>query len=123
MERRANASRRHSQSATQRNARRLPKRVERVPQAHVAEIGPLEADDLPEVTSPYELLMRSRSRLAPPGLRAYFERFLFGQPWLEVDIPSLVDVADNGKIGGWPPWKVEPSGTSGNRSRDAGGHC
>ncbi len=60
----------------------------------MAEIRPLVQDDLPQVASLYEQVARSGSTTAPPGLAAYFEDMLFGDPWADPEIPSLVYVVD-----------------------------
>jgi hypothetical protein len=64
-------------------------------------IRPLERDDLPAVAAVYELVMRSGSREAPPGLVPYFERTLFDHPWVDPEIPSLVYEEANGEISGF----------------------
>jgi hypothetical protein len=66
----------------------------------VATIRPLERADLPEVASLYELVARSGSRTAPPGLATYFEETFFDYPGGDSEIPSLVYV-DDGRIGGF----------------------
>jgi hypothetical protein len=62
-------------------------------------IRPLERDDLPQVASLYEHVMRSGSRTPPPGLAPYFERNLFDCPSADAEIPSLVYVEDGKVVG------------------------
>jgi hypothetical protein len=62
---------------------------------------PLERRDLPQVANLYELVVRSGSRNAPPGLAAYFEETLLEHPWVDPEIPSLVSEGDDGEIVGF----------------------
>jgi hypothetical protein len=62
---------------------------------------PLEPHDLPQVASLYELVVRSGSRNAPPGLAAYFDETLLGHPWVDPEIPSLVSESEGGEIVGF----------------------
>jgi len=64
-------------------------------------IRPFERGDLAEVASLYEHVIRSGSRKPAPGLAQYFERTLLDHPWFDRDIPSLVYVADGGRIAGF----------------------
>lgn len=66
----------------------------------MATIRPLERADLPEVVNLYELVARSGSRAAPPGLARYFEETFFDYPGADPEIPSLVYV-DDGRIAGF----------------------
>jgi hypothetical protein len=66
----------------------------------MADIRPLERDDLPHVASLYERVARSGSHTAPPGLVEYFERTLLDHPWADDEIPSLVYVKA-GRIAGF----------------------
>jgi hypothetical protein len=61
-------------------------------------IRPLERADMPHVAELYELVMRSGRRTPPPGLAPYLERLLLDHPWADTDIPSLVNVDDDGSI-------------------------
>jgi hypothetical protein len=67
----------------------------------MATIRPFERDDIPAVTSLYEQVARSGSRIPPPGLDAYFERTFFDYPWADPDIPSLVYVDERGDVAGF----------------------
>ncbi len=64
-------------------------------------IRPFERSDLSVVTSLYELVARSGTRVPPPGLEQYFERTFFEQPWTDPEIPSLVYVDENGAVAGF----------------------
>lgn len=67
----------------------------------MAPIRPLERDDIPQVVSLYELVSRSGSTTAPPGMAAYFERFFLDHPWADPEIPSLVYTDKDGRILGF----------------------
>jgi hypothetical protein len=67
----------------------------------VSLIRPFERDDAEEVAALYELVMRSGSSVAPPGLAPYFERMFLDQPWADPEIPSLVHLDANGRIVGF----------------------
>lgn len=64
-------------------------------------IRPLAREDLPEVVSLYERVMRSGSRDAPAGLVPYFERTFLDHPWADPDLPSLVSRSQEGRIIGF----------------------
>jgi hypothetical protein len=67
----------------------------------VTAIRPLERSDLEEVASLYERTYRSGAGPAPDGLAEYFERTVFGDPWADPEIPSLVYVDGGGAIVGF----------------------
>jgi hypothetical protein len=67
----------------------------------VADIRPLERDDIPQVASLYEHVARSGSRAAPRGLGAYFAETFLDHPWFDPEIPSLVYQEQNGTIAGF----------------------
>jgi predicted ATP-grasp superfamily ATP-dependent carboligase len=67
----------------------------------VSEIRPLERADLPAVAGLYEYVARSGSRVAPPGVVDYFERFFFDHPWADPEIPALVYEDADGRIAGF----------------------
>jgi hypothetical protein len=67
----------------------------------VSSIRPVAAEDLPQVASLFETVMRSGGRTPPPRLAAYFERTLLDQPWADSEIPSLVYEGDDGRILGF----------------------
>jgi hypothetical protein len=56
----------------------------------VSVIRPLKPSDLPQVANLFELVGRSGSREAPPGLVPYFERTVLGHPWADPELPSLI---------------------------------
>jgi hypothetical protein len=64
-------------------------------------IRPLQRDDIPQVASLYEVVSRSGSTSAPPGLAAYFERFFLDHPWFDPEIPSLVYTDKDGRVVGF----------------------
>jgi hypothetical protein len=64
-------------------------------------IRPLERADLAAVASLYELVGRSGTRTAAPGLASHFEETIFDHPWADPDIPSLVYEQGNGAITGF----------------------
>ena len=82
----------------------------------MAEIRPLERDDLAEVASLYEHVARSGAWSAPPGLAEHFERTFIDYPWADPEIPSLVYV-DGGKIGGFLGSNVRPMVFDGRPAR------
>jgi hypothetical protein len=49
----------------------------------------------------YEHIARSGSRTPPPGLAAYFERLFLDYPGADPEVPSLVYVDADGKVGGF----------------------
>jgi hypothetical protein len=63
-------------------------------------IRPLEKDDLAQVASLLELVMRSGSRMPPRRLAAYLGRFV-DHPWADPDVPSLVYQDQAGRIVGF----------------------
>jgi hypothetical protein len=67
----------------------------------VSRIRPVAAEDLLQVASLFERVMRSGGRAPPPLLAAYFERTLLDQPWADPEIPSLVYEGDDGRILGF----------------------
>jgi hypothetical protein len=67
----------------------------------VSRIRPVSAEDLPQVASLFEMVMRSGGRTPPPRLAAYFERTLLDTPWADPEIPSLVYEGDDGRILGF----------------------
>jgi len=64
----------------------------------VAEIRPLQRQDVREVAALYELVMRSGRSTPAPGLAPYFERLLFDQPWADPELPGLVALDAEGRI-------------------------
>jgi hypothetical protein len=80
----------------------------------VSAVRPLERADLVEVADLYELVARSGSPKAPPGLAGYFERTLLDQPWADPEIPSLVMTGEDGAI-------IAFQGSSVRRARFDGG--
>jgi hypothetical protein len=66
-----------------------------------ARIRSLTHEDLPQVAALYELVARSGSRAAAPGLAAHFRRTLLDHPWADPEIPSLVCEEPDGAISGF----------------------
>lgn len=64
-------------------------------------IRPLQRQDIPQVASLYESVMRSGSRTPAPQLGAYFERTLLDHPWADAEVPSLVYETTDGGIAGF----------------------
>ena len=64
-------------------------------------IRPLERDDLPQVAILYESVSRSGSTTPPRGLAGYFERTLLDHPWADPEIPSLVNLNEQGTVRGF----------------------
>ena len=56
----------------------------------MAPIRPFREDDVPQVASLYERLIRSGARTPPPLLGDYFRRTFLEHPWVDPEIPSLV---------------------------------
>lgn len=63
-------------------------------------IRPFREDDLPQVTSLYEHVIRSGSHEPRPGLAEYFRRTFLEHPWVDPEIPSLV-YEESGRIVGF----------------------
>jgi hypothetical protein len=57
-------------------------------------IRPLRREDIPQVASLYEKVVRSGSDTPAPQLGRYFERTLLDHPWTDPEVPSLVYVDD-----------------------------
>ncbi|MGD9530798.1 N-acetyltransferase family protein [Pseudonocardia sp.] len=64
-------------------------------------IRPLAREDLPEVCSLYERVVRSGTPEHPLALEDYFARTLIDHPWFDEDIPSLVYETREGEIAGF----------------------
>lgn len=64
-------------------------------------IRPLQRGDVPQVAALYERVMRSRTRVPPPGLGEYFERTFLDHPWADANIGSLVYEDDSGRLIGF----------------------
>ncbi len=66
----------------------------------MSRVRPLEREDLPAVASLYELVIRSKTAQAPPGLASYIERLSCDQPFADPELPSLVyDEPGHGIVG------------------------
>jgi hypothetical protein len=61
-------------------------------------IRPLDRSDLAAVADLYEMVVRSGSAPAPPGLSQYFARTLLDNPWVDPELPSLVQLDGHGSI-------------------------
>lgn len=64
-------------------------------------IRPLERDDLPQVASLYQVVMRSGARVAAPRTEAFFARTLLDHPWADPEIPSLVQSNERDEVIGF----------------------
>ena len=64
-------------------------------------IRPLAREDLEQVARLYEVVARSGSTVAPPGLAAHFEETLLDHPWADPEIPSLVHDDGEGRVLGF----------------------
>jgi hypothetical protein len=64
-------------------------------------IRPLRREDIPQVASLYEKVVRSGSRTPAPYLAKYFERTLLDHPWVDPEIPSLVYIDQQGRLAGF----------------------
>jgi hypothetical protein len=67
----------------------------------VSSIRPLEKDDLPQVASLFERVMRSGSSTPPPGLGAYLGHMVLDHPWADPELPSLVSTSPQGAVEGF----------------------
>ena len=67
----------------------------------MTEIRPLAEGDLEQVASLYELVARSGSTTAPPGLVDFFRESFLEHPWFDPEIPSLVTEGADGRIVGF----------------------
>lgn len=66
----------------------------------MSQIRPLEPQDLPAVAELYELVIRSGTTAAPPGLASYIHQLAAGHPFADPEIPSLVyDEPGHGIVG------------------------
>ncbi len=66
----------------------------------MSSIRPMERGDLDAVAGLYERVVRAGSTTAAPGLRSWFERTLFGHPWTDPELPSLVALDRAGHVVG-----------------------
>jgi hypothetical protein len=82
-------------------------------------IRALRREDIPQVADLYELVTRSGSAVAPPGLAGYFERILLGHPWVDPEIPSLVYLDEHGQVAGFIGSHVRHMAFKGRRIRAA----
>jgi hypothetical protein len=64
-------------------------------------VRPLEREDISQVAGLYELVSRTGSMTAAPGLAEYFIRTVFDYPWADPEMPSLVYEEADGEITGF----------------------
>jgi hypothetical protein len=67
----------------------------------MSEIRPLRREEIPQIAALYRFVDRSDWRIAPEELPGWFERTLFGHPWVDPEIPTLVYEHDSGEILGF----------------------
>jgi len=67
----------------------------------VSEIRPLARAELAEIAELYRLVLPSEWSIPEHEGAAWFDRILFGDPWADAEIPSLVHVEDSGEISGF----------------------
>jgi hypothetical protein len=67
----------------------------------MSEIRPMRRGEVDEVASLYRFVDRSDWRIPPAELPTWLDRILFGHPWVDPEIPSLVYVDDSGEILGF----------------------
>lgn len=67
----------------------------------MSSIRALQREDIPQVASLYESVMRSGSPAPPARLGAYFERTFLDHPWADASIPSLVYETAAGEVVGF----------------------
>src|SRR3954452_14963570 len=64
-------------------------------------IRPMDRRDVARVAALYEAVMRSGSPQPAPAVEAWIERAVFGHPWADEEIPSLVATDDQDRIVGF----------------------
>jgi hypothetical protein len=67
----------------------------------MSEIRPMLRREVAEVADLYRFVDKSDWRIPPDELPGWLDRTLFGHPWVDADIPSLVYVDDAGEILGF----------------------
>jgi GNAT superfamily N-acetyltransferase len=67
----------------------------------MSEIRSLRREEIPQIAALYRFVDRSDWRIPPAELPAWFERTLFGHPWVDPEIPTLVYADDSGEILGF----------------------
>lgn len=65
----------------------------------MSEIRPLRRDEVPAVAALYRFIDRSDWRIPPDEVPDWLDRTLFGYPWVDAEIPSLVYVEDGEILG------------------------
>ena len=64
----------------------------------MSEVRPLAKDELGQIAELYRFVDNSDWRIPAPELPAWLERTLFGDPWADPEIPTLVHVESSGEI-------------------------
>jgi GNAT superfamily N-acetyltransferase len=64
-------------------------------------IRPLRREEIPQIAALYRFVDRSDWRIPPDDVSVWFERTLFGHPWVDPEIPTLVYEDDAGEILGF----------------------
>ena len=67
----------------------------------MGEIRPMRREEVPQVADLYRFVDNSDWRIPPAELPTWLERTLFGYPWVDPEIPTLVYVEDSGEILGF----------------------
>jgi hypothetical protein len=67
----------------------------------MSEMRPMRREDLSQVAELYRLVDKSDWRVPPAELPEWLDRTLFGHPWVDPEIPSLVHVGGSGEIVGF----------------------
>jgi hypothetical protein len=67
----------------------------------MSEMRPMRREEIPEVAELYRFVDKSDWRIPPEELPRWLDRTLFGHPWTDPEIPSLVYVDDAGAILGF----------------------
>ncbi len=67
----------------------------------MSEIRPLRRGEIPQIAALYRFVDRSDWRIPPEEVPVWFERTLYGHPWVDPEIPTLVYEDDSGEILGF----------------------
>jgi hypothetical protein len=64
----------------------------------MSEMRPMRREDVAQVAELYRFVDKSDWRIPPDEVPRWLDRTLFGHPWVDPEIPSLVFVGDAGEI-------------------------
>ena len=67
----------------------------------MTDVRPMVREEIPQIAELYRFVDNSDWRVPPAELQAWLDRTLFGDPWADPEIPTLVHVGDSGAITGF----------------------